>query len=150
MFLNKTVAILGNANIEVDIDAVEAHDIVIQINRAPWSTRCDVYCYSGQEFINQWKPNSTKVFHMSPKDRGLVKDDSVEFYPMEHWQELVELLKGARPTTGMMVIDMVRRRGGKISLFGFDWYVRGHCASVHEPGWERKILGEWGYENTDC
>jgi hypothetical protein len=66
------------------------------------------------------------VVYMSPKNRNLISDttsESLYFYPEQWWSILYEQL-GARPSTGCMAVDMLRRMigDGTLTLYGFDFF----------------------------
>lgn len=151
-FKDKTVAIVGNGDLPIDKAEVERHDIVVMMNKGPsvWECRCDVYCYSGPFFndIAEKLIFRVPVFYMTPKNRDKVPEthpQAIEFYPEAKWHILYNTLLGARPTTGLMVVDLVRSSGAKkITLFGFDFFETGTCAPVHCPNSEKRLLQEWG------
>ena len=106
----------------------------------------DYYCYSGADFLEvaaRLAPVKC-VYHMTPKDRDKAPE-GVEFYDEAKWHILYNTLLGARPTTGLMVIDMVRAAKPKsIKLYGFDFFETGDCAAVHCPSSEKRLVEEWG------
>ena len=142
MFKDKTVAIVGDAEIPVCTKDVYAHDIVICMNNNKHNIEPDVYCYSAIQFIDKY-PDVIR-WHMSPKNRDKAPE-GVKFYEEHRWHILYNTLMGSRPTTGMMTIDMVREgKAKKITLFGFDFYDTGKCSAVHSPNDERRLCQEWG------
>lgn len=142
MFKDKSIAIVGNAEVELDPDLINSKDIVILMNKGikTWKDlRCDVYCYSG---VN-WYEGNNPVYHMTPKGREVAGD--VFFYNEDHWEILQNRLGcGCRPTTGLMVIDMVtRERTYSVDLYAFDFFSTGVAAAVHCPEREKELVKEW-------
>ena len=133
----KRVALVGNSrNVLGQQFDVDDYDVVIRMNDA-WQlpeemkksvgTKLDLLCVSGKKRkIDVLAEKEFKVMWMSPKNRDLVSDQAREkiyFYPLDWWQLLYDTL-GARPSTGCMAVDMVRRLigDGTVTLFGFDFF----------------------------
>ncbi|KUJ73006.1 glycosyltransferase family 29 protein [Thiomicrospira sp. WB1] len=134
---NKNIALVGNSRKVLGQSfPVDDHDVVIRMNFA-WQlpqamqeavgTRTDLLCVSGaKKEINDMVATLPRVMYMSPKSRDLLTDatrQKLYFYPTEWWQSLYETL-GARPSTGCMAVDMVRRviGEGHLTLYGFDFF----------------------------
>ncbi len=132
----RSVAIIGNAASLCALDKgreIDAHEVVIRMNRGipPSATshgrRTDVLAFSLYAKVAGLLPifGAAVLVHMSPKRRDLTPADRCEFYPLAWWDELAAQL-GARPSTGAMVADLVRRSGPRdVRLFGFDGYRSG-------------------------
>jgi hypothetical protein len=132
----KTVAIVGNSRGLAD-SAQGAHidraDIVVRLNRAPMpsarshGTRTDWLATSiplNEELIAHRQPDL--VLWMTSKRKRLswqlAKRGSLFINPVRHHRELwAETV--SRPTTGLLVIDLLRRVAAvEIHIFGFDFF----------------------------
>ncbi|VAW49396.1 hypothetical protein MNBD_GAMMA03-2132 [hydrothermal vent metagenome] len=131
------VALVGNSRkvLGQQFD-VDRYDVVIRMNDA-WKlpeemkqsvgTRLDLLCVSGKKTkIEKLAEKEFLVMWMSPKNRDMISKstcDNIEFYPLDWWQELYEILD-ARPSTGCMAVDTVRRLigDGTLTLYGFDFF----------------------------
>lgn len=142
---NKNVALVGNSQkvLGKRFD-VDQHDVVIRMNGA-WNlpdamqesvgNKLDILCISGhKKEINQVVSEVSQVIWMSPKSRDDLTQDTTNqlfFYPVDWWNELHETI-GARPSTGCMAVDMIRRMlgNGNLTLYGFDFFAN--------PSWHKK------------
>jgi hypothetical protein len=140
----KTIAIVGNAESILSKEEgimIDGFQVVIRMNYgfvyAPHLNRyvapkqlgkiTTLVCAgNGQNILgceNKF-PGMKGIVHMSGGNRGgSWKQDSDKFYiyPLDLWEELKNLLT-KRPSTGMMVIDMVKNcNPDYVSLFGFDF-----------------------------
>ena len=135
----RIVALVGNAKslagtaLGRDIDAC---DLVVRLNAAPGCGGM------GQGSRTDWLASSQflagsrlralapeRLLWMSPKRRLLAVAAfgwrlPLLFYPRRWWHDLSAQLGGARPSTGLMTIDLLERVGGpaEIRLFGFDFF----------------------------
>lgn len=142
---NKSVALVGNSQkvLGKKFD-VDKHDIVIRMNgawklpdamQASVGNKLDILCISGhKKEINQVVSEVSQVIWMSPKSRDELTQETTNqlfFYPVDWWTELNENI-GARPSTGCMAVDMVRRMlgDGDLTLYGFDFFAN--------PSWHKK------------
>ncbi len=142
---NKKVALVGNSRKVLGKKfAVDSHDVVIRMNGA-WSlpeemqqsigSKLDILCISGhKKEIESIIQNVSQVIWMSPKSRDQLSQQTIDalyFYPIEWWQELYEQI-GARPSTGCMAVDMLRRMigDGHLTLYGFDFFAN--------PSWHKR------------
>lgn len=73
-------------------------------------------------------------------------------YPIEHWQVLYDEI-GARPSTGLMAIDILRKSDFKsITLYGFDswtsetWYTNKKAPCHHLPSAEKLFIEKVIYD----
>jgi hypothetical protein len=141
----KTISLVGNASsvwqgqFGEQIDRAEC---VIRINQGafielrPQSTgvRTDVLLMSlsGYAWDKAWmysrgRMRADTVVAMTPKARtffGIDLKHLIPVYPVEWHRELHELL-GARPSTGAMAVDLLRRTVAdvsQISVYGFDFW----------------------------
>lgn len=140
-----TISLVGNASsvwqgqFGEQIDRAEC---VIRINQGafielrPQSTgvRTDVLLMSlsGYAWDKAWmysrgRMRANTVVAMTPKARtffGIDLKHLIPVYPVEWHRELHELL-GARPSTGAMAVDLLRRTVAdvsQISVYGFDFW----------------------------
>lgn len=133
----RRVALVGNSRKvlgqQFDIDG---YDVIVRMNEA-WQlpdemvqsvgSRLELLCVSGkQRKIDELAEKEFMVMWMSPKNRDTISRttcDKINFYPLDWWQALYETL-GARPSTGCMAVDTVRRLidDGTLTLYGFDFF----------------------------
>lgn len=146
----RSVAIVGNArslgsgNRGAEIDG---HDLVLRINAAPipsvlsHGTRTDWMAISvpvPDDILAARAPSL--VLWMTPKRRrlpySLFRRVPVFLNPAGRNAELV-LALGARPTTGMMAIDLCLRAQAQVDLYGFDFFqsksLSGHRDAAQVP-----------------
>jgi hypothetical protein len=132
----KTIALLGNArslsnaSFGADIDAL---DLVIRLNGAPIAsgashgTRTDWIAMSIPiDAATLASRTPQRLLWMTPSRKRLpwrlASQPSFFFYPADMYRELRQEL-GSRPTTGLMVADLLRRsRAAQINLYGFDFF----------------------------
>ncbi len=129
----KSIAIVGNATSLLDHQygaLIDEHQIVTRmnmgfpINPAAQGTRFDLWCYSSYRATLRAPAGfvAPPSVWMSPKYRNRT-DHGVEcyFYPTSHWRKLHDLL-GARPSVGVMTIDLVARsQPRQVTIIGFDF-----------------------------
>ncbi|WP_347400084.1 glycosyltransferase family 29 protein [Loktanella sp. IMCC34160] len=132
----KTVAVVGNARSLEAADhgaAIDTADIVVRINSAPIPSERS---HGGR---TDWLAVSTPVsaatlqarqpsrhLWMTPKRRRLpyafAAADGFYLFPQEEHRRLSSEA-GERPTTGLMVIDLLSRLpAARIDLYGFDFF----------------------------
>ena len=132
----RTVSLIGNSRAlsEHAYGAeIDAHDIVIRCNRSPifhvrsHGARTDWLATSAEipENLPEIK-GASHILWMSPRrdrmPRWLVRFPRLFLYPKDSNSKLAALT-GARPSTGMMVIDLLMRSEcAAIDLFGFDFF----------------------------
>ena len=140
----KTVAIVGNAQSLLRQECgemIDAHQVVIRMNfgyvYAPHLNRYVAPKQLGQKtdivtagnavnIVTEMHrfPNCKALVHMSGGNRNetVVKHSNKFYlYPEDYWQELKNVLT-ARPSTGMMVFDMVEKsKPSHVNVFGMDW-----------------------------
>lgn len=164
-----SIALVGNASslwegsFGAEIDGAEC---VIRINQGafielfPHSTgvRTDALLMSlnGNSIEKAWmywraRRRADTVVAMTPKDRsflGIDLDRLIPTYPLEWHRELHDTL-GARPSTGAMAVDLLRRTvadKSQISIYGFDFwgspttYTGKIKAAPHDPEAEEKFV----------
>lgn len=164
-----TISLVGNASslwegtFGPQIDQAEC---VIRINQGafiqlyPESTgvRTDALLMSlnGNSLEKAWmysraRRRARTVVAMTPRDRRFLGMDLatlIPTYPVEWHRELHELL-GARPSTGAMAVDLLRRTvtsPEQISIFGFDFwgspttYTGKIQAAPHDPEAEENFV----------
>lgn len=131
----KRVALVGNARALAQGQAgaeIDAHDIVIRINRAPMPAaashgrRTDWLALAvrlDRSALAALDPRLT--LWMSHKRKRLpwaVVTRRFYLFPQDHIRRIWQSL-GAQPTTGLMMIDLLARsRAAKIDLYGFDFF----------------------------
>jgi hypothetical protein len=166
---DKSIALVGNAsslwegNFGPQIDAA---DYVIRINQGafielfPQSTgvRTDALLMSlnGNSVEKAWmfsraRRRAKTVVAMTPRDRtflGIPLEKLIPTYPLE-WHAELHTTMGARPSTGAMAVDLLRRTvtsPEQISIYGFDFwgspttYTGKIKAAPHDPEAEEKFV----------
>ena len=148
----KTVAIVGNA---VSLAAsrhgplIDACDIVIRLNRVPGArpeshgTRTTWLAISklpSEQRLREVDPQV--LIWMTPKNRCRswalrLRGWKVFHYSGAEWASLCDRLGGARPSTGLMIIDFIARIGGftRLRVFGFDFFESGSLAGRAADAW---------------
>lgn len=136
LFAGKSVALVGNARKPGPPgqgSAIEAADLVIRINSAPFPSaeshgaRTDILALAvavSREDLDRIHP--ARIFWMSHKRKRLpwaVAQSPGFFLPgLEGFQRLKTTL-GAPPSTGLMMIDLLARSTARdIALYGFDFF----------------------------
>lgn len=168
---NKSVAVIGNAESilsKTDGAEIDAHDTVIRINMGhivePTSqgSKTDVLAFSlpiDPQWINS-NFGSPELLWLSPKRRENTDyfeslGQEVGYYPIELWKKLSAYLDGARPSSGLMVIDLIyKMKAARLDLYGFDFkksktfYLRDDHIGPHawdkEQDMARKIVSRIG------
>lgn len=166
---DKTIALVGNASSLWEGSfgpAIDEAECVIRLNQGafidlyPESTgvRTDVLLMSlnGNSIEKAWmysraRRRAKTVVAMTPRDRtflGIDLDRLIPTYPVAWHQDLHEQL-GARPSTGAMAVDLLRRTVddiGQISIYGFDFwgspttYTGKIKAAPHDPEAEEAFV----------
>jgi hypothetical protein len=160
----KSVALVGNSRALSDHRhgaEIDAHDIVIRCNRSPifhirsHGARTDWIATSAEipENLPAIK-GASHLLWMSPRrDRmplWLLRFPRLFVNPEENNRKLAALT-GARPSTGMMVIDLlVRSQCEAIDLYGFDFFksqsVSGNqtkASAPHDFDSEEALVRSW-------
>lgn len=142
----KTVALVGNARRLADGacgQAIDACDLVVRLNAAPHSAAIS------HGVRTSWLASSLMLpaarlralrpqllLWMSPRRRLLAAAAfgwrlPMNYYPKSWWRDLSAALGGARPSTGLMTIDLIHRIGGyaELRLFGFDFFQSGSLST---------------------
>ena len=132
----KSVALVGNARSMLEKEhgrRIEEADVVIRINSAPNSCQKSHGCRTDWHALAvrntralRGRVNPERVLWMSHKRRRLdwatAKADGFYLCPMQDFYQLSAEL-GARPSTGVLLIDLLRRLPAKqVELFGFDFF----------------------------
>jgi len=135
-FEGKSVALVGNARSLSDTafgPDIDAHAVVVRLNSAPMpspsshGSRTDVVATSivfPRAHFEHLNP--TMIWWMTPKPmalpRWMTRSPGYYRYPeSEHARLLARL--GARPTTGLMAIDVLGALPcGPIGIYGFDFF----------------------------
>lgn len=148
----KTVAIVGNA---VSLAAsrqgplIDACDIVIRLNRVPGAkprshgTRTTWLAISklpSEQRLREVSPEL--LIWMTPKNRWRswlprLRGWKVFHYGDAEWASLCDRLGGARPSTGLMIVDFIAGIGGfaRLEIFGFDFFESGSLAGRAADAW---------------
>ncbi|WP_409761143.1 glycosyltransferase family 29 protein [Aestuariivirga sp.] len=141
-----TVALVGNArslaasSLGAEIDRCS---LVIRLNAAPQAAAqshgqathwLGVSSFVAARRLGELKPEM--LLWMTPERRWRAAAAygwrlPMLFYPQDWWRSLAAELGGARPTTGLMMIDLLRRLGGfaELRLFGFDFFQSGSLSA---------------------
>ncbi len=155
----RDVALVGNSRkVLGKAFDVDDHDVVIRINGA-WDLpkelqdsvgkRIDLLCISGhKKEIDSIVDAVPMIMWMSPKNRDVISENtkkSMHFYPLDSWQNLFTKI-GARPSTGCMVVDMVRDiiGDGHLTLYGFDFFEGDSWHTRYS--WKKRLKMSFGQE----
>jgi hypothetical protein len=144
-FKNKKVVIVGNSlslfekKFGEDIDS---YQIVCRINRGiviknslSQGTKTDVWAYSIPRIVEDLFSTVTceNTIHLANKHRSIKVEGyklkqfqsdtrTKYYYPVEWWNMLVSNLGFDKPSSGLMLLDLISRSEPKsITLYGFDW-----------------------------
>jgi hypothetical protein len=132
----KTVALVGNARALKDTQQgsqIDAHDIVVRINRAPMPSaishgmRTDWLAMATRLKTSERKRIGAKrSLWMSHKRKRLdwatANTHGFYLHPVGDYGRMKDVLS-AQPTTGVMMVDLLLRSDLKqLSLFGFDFF----------------------------
>ena len=132
----KSVALVGNARALAETQhgaAIDAHDVVIRINRAPMpapvshGVRTDwLALATSLPAEDRARIGAARYLWMSHKRKRLdwATATSAGFYlhPLADYEAMKARL-GAQPTTGAMLIALLARsRLSRLSLYGFDFF----------------------------
>jgi hypothetical protein len=160
----RTVALVGNSRALSERDhgaEIDAHDIVIRCNRAPifhirsHGARTDWIATSAE--IPENLPGikgASHILWMSPRRNRMplwLLRFARLFVNSEENNRRLAALTGARPSTGMMVIDLLMRSAcASIDLYGFDFFqsqsVSGSqtkASAPHDFDGEEKLVRAW-------
>ncbi len=136
---DRRVALVGNSRALSGTTfgaEIDAHDLVVRFNSAPipsavsHGSRTDVIATSIElEKSIMAERGASHLFWMSPPRNALphwiVRWPSFFLYPRESHKALCVQV-GNRPTTGLMVIELLSRSPCKaVDLYGFDFYQSG-------------------------
>ncbi len=165
----KTISLVGNASSLWEGDfgpSIDSAECVIRINQGafiplrPQSTgvRTDVLLMSlnGGSLEKVWmfaraRRRAKTVVAMTPRDRsflGIDLERLIPVYPVE-WHAELHARLGARPSTGAMAVDLLRRTVddiAQLSIFGFDFwgspttYTGKIKAAPHDPEAEEAFV----------
>lgn len=159
----KRIALVGNARALADHRhgaEIDAHDLVVRINRAPMPSPESHGCRTdwlalavrlGAEDRARIAP--ARYLWMSPKRKRLDWQTAISpgFYlhPQMDYQSLKTRM-GAVPTTGAMLIDLFAHSGmAALTLYGFDFFaslsLSGHRTAEqvpHDFGAEARFVGD--------
>jgi hypothetical protein len=132
----KSVALVGNARALAAGDAgaeIDAHDVVIRINRAPMpdahshGMRTDwLALATSLPAADRARIQPGRILWMSHKRKRLdwhsARSDGFYLHPLVDYEDLKSRL-GAQPTTRVMLIDMLARSDlARLDLYGFDFF----------------------------
>ncbi|WP_339114193.1 glycosyltransferase family 29 protein [Thioclava sp. GXIMD2076] len=132
----KSVALVGNARSLAENNhgaAIDAHDVVVRINRAPMpqaeshGTRTDWLALAVRLAPqDRARIGAGRYLWMSHKRKRLdwttATSDGFYLHPQADYADLQSRL-GAQPTTGAMMIDLLLRSElAGITLYGFDFF----------------------------
>jgi hypothetical protein len=133
---NKTIAVVGNASSLLEqeySDQIDKADIVIRMNRfskvrAKIGTKTDVLALSlnleEECILKMCQGEPEFLFYMSDKrdDLNNYLERHAVFYPDYDWN-ILNMVLGARPTTGCMVINFLYNfiNFKSVDVYGFDF-----------------------------
>ncbi|OOY15545.1 glycosyltransferase family 29 protein [Thioclava sp. DLFJ4-1] len=132
----KSVALVGNARALAEGQAgaeIDAHDVVIRINRAPMpsatshGTRTDwLALATSLPEAERVRIAPSRILWMSHKRKRLdwqtATSPGFYLHPLDDYEGL-KLKLGAQPTTGAMLIEMLLRSDlARLDLYGFDFF----------------------------
>lgn len=147
LLLGKTIALVGNAASLSETTygpAIDSHDIVIRFNTCPvpsslsHGTRTTIIATSVVIEPQLVRARAAAhVFFMSPRPiylpGWLVSRPDFFLLPVASHAALMKEVS-ARPTTGMMVIDLLRRSPSiAIDLYGFDFFASASLSNLRLP-----------------
>ena len=164
------VAVVGNAQSIFDGESgndIDRSGLVVRINRGfvlrpeCQGSRTDVVCLatavSRREIADRFA--SAPVICVTPwrwtLSASLLADrERLSAYPLDAWSALSERIGGARPSAGLLAVDMSRTflKAATVNLYGFDWkatktfYVSDSKAGHHDWAAERCLMAEWSAE----
>lgn len=136
---DRRVALVGNSRALAGTtfgEEIDAHDLVVRFNSAPipsvasHGARTDIVATSIElEKSIMAERGASHLFWMSPPrnalPRWMVRWPSFFLYPQASHKALCAKV-GNRPTTGLMVIELLSRSPCKaVDLYGFDFYQSG-------------------------
>ena len=163
----KTVALVGNAVSMKHLaqgPLIDACDVVVRLNRVPGAqpashgvrtTWLALSEFPTEERLHELDPSL--ILWMTTKKRWRtlrlrLRRWRVYYYRNSEWQALAHQLGGARPSTGIMMLDLLVRLGGysKLSIFGFDFFASGSLSGrtpdapgPHDFSRERQLVDAW-------
>jgi len=163
----KKIALVGNASSLFDQQHgkfIDEHDYIIRLNMGSITrpecqgSKTDIVGFSiplTKEWIDA-NFGAARLLWMSPKNRKKPEyfeafERPVYFYPVKLWEKLFKALDGHRPSTGLMMLDLISRfKPEQINLFGFDfkktktYYLKEDHAGPHdwalEQAYAQKLL----------
>jgi len=166
----KNVAVVGNASSLLDKQfgsSIDECDVVVRLNRGlivdreSQGSRTDIFAatakVSGAVVREHFNPDL--IVWLSPYAKvpkfplGLVR--KTYFTDLDSWNHAYELIDcRARPSTGFLMVALLRRLGGyrSIRLFGFDFFetpnfrTGDRASDVHDFDMERKVIEKWTRE----
>lgn len=136
----KRVAVVGNARSLSDTAfgaEIDDHDLIVRFKFAPipstvsHGSRTDVIATSFElDRSLMIERGASHIFWMSPPrhalPRWIVRSPFFFLYPRERHQALCAQVGNPRPTSGLMMIDLLSRSPCKsVDLYGFDFYQSG-------------------------
>lgn len=168
LLTGKRVALVGNAASLAETSHgadIDDHDLVIRCNRAPivharsHGTRTD-WIATSMDFPERLlaAKGASHVLWMSPRRERmplwLVAFPRLFLNPPEHPARLATLT-GARPSTGLMAVDLLRRSpAAEIRLYGFDFFSSNTTSSdrtkqnvPHDFDAEQQLVLRWAAED---
>lgn len=157
-FNGKDVCLVGNSITLFDQNkstSIDSHEVVVRMNRA-WALndtqkalvgkRIDML-FCSTEIGNLKLANGVceKIVWMTPLHRpeAYASEIPAAYYPLDYWQELYIKL-GARPSTGMMAIDLIKRfqGSGNLTVYGFDFFKNQSWYIPNRPPTKGPHLGD--------
>lgn len=161
------VSVVGNAESVFETesgDEIDRSDVVIRINRGFISrpecqgTRTDILCLALEIAPDVVRKNfhNARIVLVTPRrwviGRAILgSNDPIVCYPSDAWADLSARIGGARPSSGLMAIDIAKSFLGVrfVKLFGFDWkatkthYSRRLRYGHHDWEAEQRLIRSW-------
>ncbi len=163
----KTVALVGNAASMKDLaqgPLIDACDVVVRLNRVPGAqpashgvrtTWLALSKLPTEERLRELDPSTILWMTAKMRWRAIslrLRRWRVYYYRNSEWQALVHRLGGSRPSTGIMMLDLLVHLGGysRLSIFGFDFFASGSLSGrpadapvPHDYSRERQLVDAW-------
>lgn len=136
----RRVAVIGNSQSLLRQragDDIDAHDVVVRINRAPviepsaQGTRIDVLFVASKQMSADMVREffDPKLIVWASERRHFMPDYSsfeerLILYPLEWWEPLYRALDETRPSTGLIALDFFSNHSecSSVSAYGFDFF----------------------------
>ena len=160
----RRIAVIGNAQSILEHQYgsdIDSHDVVIRLNlgsivdQVSQGSRTDILGFSFPQVTSSWVEQNLgrpKLIWLTPKNRDNSAyfdsfKQNIYYYPISRWEKLSKAIKNGRPSSGLMMIDLVQIMQPKeINLFGFDfkktktYYLKNDHVGPHSWDLEEKLV----------